>query len=250
MAFKSSADDSVTRSSAQFATTHWSVVLAAGDSASPDSREALETLCRQYWYPLYVFVRRNGHSPEDAKDLTQAFFERLLEKHCLSKVRAERGRFRMFLLASLTHFLANEWDRTQALKRGGGLVILSLDPAVLEKRYCSEVADQNSPERHFDHLWAEAGMDRALALLEEEFRAAGKADQFDALADFVSRSPNEGEYTKVGKALDMNSHAVAVAVARMRDRYRALVRSEIAHTVQSAAEVEAELRYLVELVSQ
>ena len=250
MSSNQSEDESGPRTGTQFATTHWSTVLAAGDSASPGSREALEKLCRTYWYPLYAFVRRKGHPPEDAKDLTQGFFERFLERHYLRDVLAERGRFRMFLLASLTHFLANEWDRTQALKRGGGLVIFSLDPAVLEKRYSVEASSQDPPERHFDHLWAEAVMDRALALLEDEFRAAGKADQFDALADFVSRSPDEGEYAKVGERLGMNSHAVAMAVARMRDRYRALVRAEIADTVDSAADFEAELRYLVELVTE
>ena len=249
MASNQSDDESGARTAAQFATTHWSTVLAAGDSASPGSQEALERLCRTYWYPLYAFVRRKGYPPEDAKDLTQAFFQRFLEKHYLKDVLAEKGRFRTFLLTSLTHFLSNEWDRTQALKRGGGLAIFTLDPAVLEKRYCAEANSENSPERHFDHLWAEAVMDRALALVEEEFRASGKADQFDALADFVSRSPDEGEYSKVGERLDMNSHAVAMAVARMRDRYRALVRAEIADTVEGAADFEAELRYLVELVS-
>jgi len=249
MSSNHSEDESGQRTAAQFATTHWSVVLAAGDSASPDSHEALEKLCRTYWYPLYAFVRRKGYSPEDAKDLTQAFFERFLEKHYLKDVLAEKGRFRRFLLASLTHFLANEWERTQALKRGGGLVIFTLDPAVLEERYSVEASTQDPPERHFDRLWAEAVMDRALGLLEEEFRAAGKADQFDALAAFASRSPDEGEYAKVGERLGMNSHAVAMAVARMRDRYRALVRAEIADTVDGATDFEAELRYLVELVS-
>ena len=250
MSSNQSEDESGPRTAAQFATTHWSTVLAAGDSASPGSREALERLCRTYWYPLYAFVRRKGHPPEDAKDLTQAFFQRFLEKHYLRDVLAEKGRFRTFLLTSLTHFLANEWDRTQALKRGGDLVILTLDPAVLEKRYCAEANSKNSPERHFDHLWAEAVMDRALALMEEEFRAAGKADQFDALADFVMRSPDEGEYPAVGERLGLSSHAVAVAVARFRERYRALVRAEIANTVDCPADFEAEMGYLIELVTK
>ncbi len=243
-----SGGESGERSAAAFATTHWSTVLAAGDSALPDSREALERLCRTYWYPLYAFVRRKGHSPEEAKDLTQAFFERFLEKRYLKGVLAEKGRFRTFLLTSLTHSLANEWDQARALKRGGGLTILTLDPALLEKRYRCEVNSENFPERHFDQLWAEAVMDRALALLEEEFRVAGKAHQFDALADFVSRLPEEGEYTAVGERLGLSGHAVAVAVSRFRERYRALVRAEIANTVESAADFEAEMHYLMELL--
>jgi RNA polymerase sigma-70 factor (ECF subfamily) len=235
---------------AAFDTTHWSVVLAAGQADSPRSAEALEELCRAYWYPLYAFVRRKGYSPEDAQDLTQAFFERLLEKHYLRDVLAERGRFRTFLLACLGYFLANERDRTQALKRGGGLVILTLDPTVLEGRYCSDVGVQDPPERHFDRLWAEAVMDRALTRLEDEFGAAGKAVQFDALAEFVSRSPDHGEYTRVGERLSLSSHAVAMAVARLRDRYRTLVRAEVADTVHSAADLETELHYLVELISR
>jgi DNA-directed RNA polymerase specialized sigma24 family protein len=249
MSSRDSEDGARERTAARFATTHWSTVLAAGDSASPHSREALEKFCRTYWYPLYALVRRKGYSPEDAQDLTQAFFERFIEKHYLKNVVVERGRFRRFLLTSLNHFLANEWDRSQALKRGGGLGIFTADPAVLEKRYASEVGSQGPPERHFDRLWAEAVMDHALTLLEDEFKAPGKADQFDALADFASRSPDEGEYAKVGERLGLNSHAVAMAVARLRDRYRALVRAEIADTVDGATDLEAELRYLVELVS-
>ncbi len=235
---------------AVFDTTHWSVVLAAGQADSPQSLEALEELCRIYWYPLYAFVRRKGYSPDDAQDLTQAFFERLLAKQYLREVRAERGRFRTFLLACLTHFLANERDRAQALKRGGGRVILTLDPTVLEGRYCSDVGVQEPPERHFDRLWAEAAMDRALTRLEAEFKAAGKAGQFDALAVFLSRSPDDGEYTRVGDDLGLNSHAVAMAVARLRDRYRTLVQAAVADTVRRPADLAAELHYLAELISR
>jgi DNA-directed RNA polymerase specialized sigma24 family protein len=241
---------SASRSSAQFATTHWSVVLAARDSASPGSQEALERLCRTYWYPLYAFVRRKGYSPEDAKDLTQAFFERFLEKHYLREVLAEKGRFRTFLLTSLTHFLANEWDRLKAAKRGGDCQFIPLDPPTLEERYRTDASGEESPERHYDRLWAEAVMDRALALLEQEHRAAGKDAQFGALADFLSRRPDEGEYTAVGDRLGLNSHAVSVAVGRLRERYRALIQTEIEDTVEGSAEVDAELGYLIELVTQ
>jgi RNA polymerase sigma factor (sigma-70 family) len=250
MAARTSDDETVAHSATQFATTHWSVVRAAGDSASPGSREALEQLCRTYWYPLYAFVRRKGYSSEDAKDLTQAFFERFLEKHYLRDVLAEKGRFRTFLLTSLTHFLANEWDRVKAAKRGGGCQFIPLDPPTLEERYRTDASGEESPERHYDRLWAEAVMDRALAVLEEEHRAAGKVAQFGALADFLSRPPDEGEYTAVGDRLGLNSHAVSVAVSRLRERYRALIQTEIEDTVEGSAEVDAELRYLIELVTQ
>jgi len=241
--------ESAARTGAQFASTHWSIVLAAGDSASPASREALEKLCRAYWYPLYAFVRRKGHAPEEARDLTQAFFARFIEKRFLKDVAPERGRFRSFLLAALTHFLANEWDRVRAAKRGGGCTFISLDTTELEERYRADGASEESPERHFDRLWAEAVMDRALGALEEEHRQAGKAAQFDALAVFLIHPPDEGEYAATGERLALNRHAVAVTVSRLRERYGDLVRAEIAHTAESPAAVDAELRHLIELVT-
>ena len=242
--------ESAARSGAEFATTHWSTVLAAGESASVESSAALERLCQTYWYPLYAFVRRKGHPPEDAQDLTQAFFEQFIEKRFLKGVAAERGRFRTFLLTALTHFLANQWDRVKAAKRGGGFQLISLDSSILEDRYLADTSNEESPQQHFDRLWADAVMDRALVLLEQEHAAAGKAVQFEALADFLSRPPDEGEYATVGERLGLNSHAVAVAVSRLRDRYRALIRVEIADTVDSPAEVDTELHYLIELVSR
>jgi DNA-directed RNA polymerase specialized sigma24 family protein len=235
---------------AQFATTHWSVVLAAGDSASPESVASLERLCRTYWYPLYAFVRRKGYDPEDAKDLTQAFFERFLEKHFLKQVAPERGRFRTFLLTAVTHFLANEWDRVKAAKRGGQFTFIPLDAATIEERYRIDDSPQESPEHRFDRLWAEDIMDRALDLLEEEHRASDKSAQFEALASFLSRSPDAGEYAALGARLGLTSHAIAVAVTRLRERYRALIRAEVRQTVNTAAEIEAEMRYLVELMSE
>jgi RNA polymerase sigma-70 factor (ECF subfamily) len=225
-------------------------VLTAGDSASPGSREALERLCQTYWYPLYAFVRRKGHSPEDAKDLTQAFFERFIEKRFLKDVARERGRFRSFLLAALTHFLTNEWDRVKRAKRGGDCQFIPLDSPTLEERYAADTSNEESPERHYDRLWAEAVMDRALALLEKEQRTTGKAAQFEDLAEFLSRPPIDGDYAAVGQRLRMNNHAVAVAVGRLRERYRALIRAEIAQTVETPAEVDAELHYLMELVTR
>jgi len=231
--------ESAARTGAQFASTHWSAVLAAGDSASPDSRESLEELCRSYWYPLYTFIRCNGHPPEDAKDLTQAFFERLIQKRFLKDVAPERGRFRTFLLKAVTHFLANEWDRVQAAKRGGDFTFVGLNSAALEERYRSDAASEETPERHFDRRWAQAVMDHALSALEAEHGKAGKAAQFEALAEFLSRVPSEGEYAQVGDRLGFNRHAVAVMVARLRERYRALIRAEIAPTVEHPAEVDS-----------
>jgi len=238
------------RTAAQFATTHWSTIDAAGDSASPESRAALERLCRAYWYPLYAFVRRKGYSPEDAKDLTQAFFERFLEKRFLKDVARERGRFRSFLLAALTHFLADEWDKVRRFKRGGGFQFLSLDLAVCEERYGASLGNPDPPERHFDVLWAEAVMGRALDALAEEHQTAGKRTLFEALSQFLSRSADDGEYAAVGERLGLNTRAVTVAVSRLRDRYRALIRAEIAQTIENRSDVDAELHYLIELVAE
>jgi len=250
MSSNQSEDESGPRTAAQFATTHWSTVLAAGESASPDSREALEKLCRTYWYPLYAFVRRKGYSPEDAKDLTQAYFERFLEKHYLKDVLAEKGRFRTFLLTSLTHFLADEWDKVRTAKRGGGFKFLSLDLAICEERFGAAVSNSDPPERHFDVLWAEAVMGRALDSLEEEHRAAGRDAHFMALADLLSRPPDDGEYARAGERLGLSTRAVTVAVSRLRERYRALIRAEIAQTLENPSEVDAELHYLIELLTE
>jgi len=245
-----SSGDSAARTGAQFPSTHWSTVLAAGQSSSPQSREALERLCRAYWYPLYAFVRRQGHAPEDAQDLTQAFFERLIEKHFLTDVAQERGRFRTFLLTALTHFLANEWDRLRAAKRGGGFERVAFDVAALEEQYRLGGVGEESPDGHFDRLWAEAVMDRAWGVLEEEWRAAGKGAQFEALAGLLSPPPADGEYAAVGERLGLKPQTVAVTVFRLRKRYVELVRAEVAQTVRSPAEVESELRYLIELASR
>jgi RNA polymerase sigma factor (sigma-70 family) len=234
----------------RFPSTHWGTVLAAGDSASPASQEALERLCRVYWYPVYAFVRRQGYAPVDAEDLTQAFFARLIEKHVLRDVVPERGRFRTFLLAALRHFLANEWDRLRTVKRGGGFTHVSLDAMGAEERYRLEDAAEESPETHFDRLWAEAVMDRALGALEEECRAAGKTVQFEALVGFLSRPPAAGEYAAAGDRLGLSRQTVAVAVFRLRQRYVKLVREEVAQTVGTPAEAESELRTLAELASR
>src|SRR6188472_2992075 len=157
-----------------FATTHWSVVLAAGGAASPQADLALAELCRTYWYPLYAFVRRKGYAPHDAQDLTQAFFARLLEKNYVAQANRERGRFRTFLLAALTHFLADEWDKARRLKRGGGQKIISFDAVSAEERYRLEPIDQLDPAKLYERRWVTTLSEKVLARMEEEFRDSGK----------------------------------------------------------------------------
>lgn len=233
----------------QFLTTHWSVVLAAADTSSPQAPQALATLCQAYWYPLYAFVRRQGHSPHDAQDLTQAFFARLLEKGYLKDVDRQRGRFRSFLLASLKHFLANQWDRARALKRGGGQQVISLDERDAESRYALEPKDEQSADRLYERRWALLLLERVLGRLKQEFVSAGKAGLFEALKGVLSAGSGALPYAEVAARLGTSEAAVKVAVHRLRRRYRELLRAEIAQTVASPAEVEDEIRYLFAVLS-
>ena len=228
----------------QFTTTHWTVVLAAGGSDPAQQAAALEELCRSYWYPLYAYVRRRGNGPEDAQDLTQEFFARLLEKQWLDGVQKNGSRFRSFLLSALNGFLANEYDRASAVKRGGGRQILSLDAELAEQRYSLEPVTNETPEKIFDRRWALTVLDRALARLKEETAASGKAPQFELLSPFLSREPAVGEYAAISTELAVSSGAVGVSVHRLRQRYRELVRTEISETVAEPAQVDAEMRDL------
>jgi RNA polymerase sigma factor (sigma-70 family) len=225
----------------QFATTRWSVVLAAG-GVSPSAGEALAVLCRVYWYPLYAFVRRQGHSPADAQDLTQEFFARLLAKEWLGSVAPERGRFRSWLLAAMKHFLAKEWRDAHRQKRGGGKGLESLDAMEAEERYAREPVDLASAERLYDRRWAMDLLDRGLARLEAEFSKAGKAAQFAALKFCLSGE--KVALRDVAEQLGSSEGAIKVAVHRLRERYRELIREEIAETVESPKEIEAELQEL------
>ena len=245
------ADSKHSRSSraGRFATTHWSVVLAAANPASAKSLDALAALCEAYWYPLYAFVRRNGHNPEDAQDLTQEFFARLLEKNYLADVARDKGRFRSFLLASLKHFLANEWDKARARKRGGGQSFIRLDDKTAESRYKLEPRDSASADKLFERRWALTLLERVLARLREQHTAAGKAKQFDALKAFIGGERGAEGYAAVGAALGMSEANVKVSVHRLRKRYRELLRDEIAQTVGSEAEVEGEIRHLFAALS-
>jgi len=233
-----------------FHTTHWSAVLAAREKNSPEAEAALAELCQTYWYPLYAFIRRRGNSVTEAEDLTQGFFERLLDKHFLGDVTPGTGRFRSFLLASLKHFLANEWDRAQALKRGGGKVIVSMDDGEAEARYQFEPVDNITPEALFEHRWALAVLERVLARLRAEFVASEKADLFDELKTFLSTDESGPSYAEMADRTGLKEGTVKVAVHRLRRRYGELLRAEISQTVGSPQEVEEEVRYLISVFSR
>ena len=230
----------------EFRTTHWSMVLRAGDRRSPESEGALERLCRTYWYPLYAFVRRKGYSHEEAQDLTQGFFEKFLAKDYLNSVQRERGRFRTFLMTSLTHFLANDWDRATAQKRGGKATLISLDAETeAEERYKLEPVDYATADRLYEQRWAHALMATVLDRLAEEMEAA----RFEALKNFLL-GDGPASYAEAGKQLGLSVAAVTSAIHRMRARFGALLRDEISDTVASPEEVEEEIRHLINLLAQ
>ena len=244
------ADPPVESQNACFVTTHWSVVLAAGAPASPQAAAALERLCRAYWYPLYAFVRRRGYGPEDAQDLTQAFFAHLLRKDFLRGVGPERGRFRSFLLACLKHFLADEWEKSRAAKRGGGCPELLPDLERAEERYHLEARVEANAESLYERRWALDLLDRVLSRLRREAVDSGKEAVFDQLQScLLGERPTE-TYAQLGGRLRMSETAVKVTVYRLRQRYRKLLRDEIAQTVAHPDEVETEIRYLFEVVSR
>lgn len=249
MASGSSDDESLAGSAAQFATTHWSVVLAAKDPASPDAAEALENLCRTYWGALYAYARRRGHSPADAADLTQAFFARFLEKRFLRNVDRSKGKFRSFLLKTLHDFLVDEWRHAHAEKRGGTRPLISIDTEEWESRYAHELASDTTPESLFERRWAMALFDQALTRLRAESVEAGKAREFDLLKEFLSSPSSDEAYAPVAGKLGLSEGAVAVQVHRLRKRCGQLVREEVAHTVAHPDEVEEEMRHLLDVLS-
>jgi len=241
--------DEATKARPVFVTTRWSLVLAAGGAEDGKAADALEKLCQSYWYPLYAYVRRGGRSPEDAQDLTQEFFSRLLARGDFAVARPAKGRFRSYLLGALKHFLADEWDKSQAAKRGGGAIVFSLDAEDPEARYAVEVTGGDPPEREFDRRWATAVLDHALRRLRGEYAEAGKEPLFTVLKAFLSSPPEAGDYDRSAQQLGISAGAVAVAVHRLRQRYGELVRAEIADTVNDPGEVEAELRQLFAALS-
>jgi len=218
------------------------VVLQA---ASGDSSAALESLCRAYWYPLYVFVRRQGHKAADAEDLTQGFFELFLAKHYLKDVDHDKGRFRSFLLASLKHFLANEWKKANRQRRGGLVQTISFDALAAEERYRHEPAEESSAELLFDRRWARAILDTVMGKLRGEFEQAGKSDRFDELSALLFQEPPPGEYARLAAQWKVTESGVRSSVQRIRQRYAGLFREEIANTVNDPRDVDSEIAYLV-----
>lgn len=231
-----------------FATTRWTLVLTAGEATSPESSAALEQLCQLYWYPLFAFARRRGYSASDAQDLTQEFFARLVAKDFLRHVAREKGRFRSFLLAAMKNLMANEFDRERTLKRGGAQTFVSIDLVAAEDRFAQETPSALAPEALFDREWALRVLDQALAKLESEFTGTLRQRQFDRLKPYLSAEANAAGCEAVAADLGMTGHAVAMAVSRLRARYRSLVRAQIADTVATPHDVDDEMRYLVELL--
>jgi RNA polymerase sigma-70 factor (ECF subfamily) len=227
-----------------FATTHWTAVLAAGRCDSPHAQVALEELCHTYWYPLYAYVRRQGHSREDAEDLTQGFFARLLEKNYLEGITSDKGKFRSFLLVALKRFLANEWDRANRQKRGGGVLPLSLDWQDAETRYQINPADHLSPDKLYDRAWAVVVLERVITRLQSENAAEHKASLYGSLKSFLMMGKSEIPYAQAATTLDMSEGAVRVAVHRLRRRYRELLREEITQTLANPAQADEELQAL------
>jgi RNA polymerase sigma factor (sigma-70 family) len=231
-------------SAGRFATTHWSVVLAAGRPKSASYRQALETLCRTYWFPLYAYLRRHGCNSHQAQDYTQAFFTALLAKGGLDLADPKRGKFRSFLLASLKHFLSNERARAAAKKRGGGRKALSLDFVNAESKYVLEPRDELSPEKLFERSWALTVLERTMAHLQAEAASTGKQKLFKCLKFYLTADEDSASYSDVADDLNMTEGAVRTAVHRLRKRYRELLRDEIAQTVTSDDQIDEEIRDL------
>ena len=230
----------------EFTTTHWSLVGAAVPGAASQSRarEALEELCRAYWYPLYAFVRSRGYSAIDAQDLTQAFFARIIETDGFASADRERGRFRSYLLGAMKHFLANEWHRSQTQKRGGQVRLVEWDAVDLEARYAGASKEPDNPDHLFDREWALETVAGALQALRDEMGKAGKGEQFDALKGSLT-GEEESPREQIAARLEMSESAVKVAIHRLRQRYRKLLRDAIAETVSNEADLEDEMRYLI-----
>jgi RNA polymerase sigma factor (sigma-70 family) len=229
----------------RFDTTEWSLVLAARHRTSPGAERALASLCQRYWYPVYAYVRRQGENAEDAADLTQGFFTRLIEKDYLSQVDRERGRFRAFLLAACRHFLSNERDHARAQKRGGGRPVISIDTAAAEERRRIEPTHELTPEKEFLRRWALTVIDQALASLRAELAEQGKAGLFDSLKSFLVGDAGEDSGARVAREMGTTEGAVRVAVHRLRKRFRVRLREEIAHTVEDDAALDDELKSLL-----
>ncbi len=232
-----------------FATTHWSMVLRAGDQQSDGSAAALEKLCRAYWYPLYAHVRRQGKAPHDAQDLTQEFFSRLLESHSLEAVHPSKGRFRSFLIASLNHFLANDWKHSQRQKRGGGHIHFSLDEAAAEGRYQHELPDHFTPDKAFERRWAETLLQTVLDRLRAEWETGTALQSFEELKPFLIEGREAAPLAEAAGRFGVTEASLKWAVHKLRRRYAEIFREEIANTVSSPDEIEDEIRHLFSVMA-
>jgi DNA-directed RNA polymerase specialized sigma24 family protein len=227
-----------------FVTTHWSVVQSAQNQDSVQSGQALETLCRTYWYPLYAYARRVGNNPSDAEDLTQGFFTRLLEKDYLTLAAPEKGRFRTFLLMLFKRFMANEWDRAHAAKRGGFAPAVPIDQVLAEDRLAAEVSHEVTPEVLYDRQWARTLLEQTMRRLQQEYVESGRAQLFENLRNCLAREEEAPAYADIAARLKLTEAAMKMAVQRLRRRYREILREQIAETVSSPEEIEEEIRHL------
>jgi RNA polymerase sigma-70 factor (ECF subfamily) len=232
-----------------FATTHWSVVLAAGQSDSAKGLASLEQLCQSYWRPLYIYIRRRGYNEADAKDLTQAFFAWVIERNWLARADQQRGRFRSFLLTSASAFLANEWDKSQTQKRGGGQVF-TVPFSAAENENTWEPADRTTPEQSFEWRWALTLLDKVMNRLAADYEAQGKGEMFNILKPCLLGERDAQPYKTLAAKLSMTEGSVKVAVYRLRQNYRTLLRAEIAGTVGDPADVDEELRHLFAVLAR
>lgn len=238
----------LSRVSADFPPTHWSAVFAAGDSAAPGAQEALENLCRAYWYPVYAFARRTGCSHDAAQDLTQGFFEHLLQTRLVAHADAAKGRFRSFLLQCFRNFMSREHIRATALKRGGGQIALSMDESAAAARFVAEMADPRSPELLYERNWALAVLDEAMRQLESEFVVGGRKRTFEILRPGLQGGDEDWSVAAAARELSTTEATIRVMVHRLRKRYREVLSGVVLRTVSSPAEVEEELRHLLEAV--
>lgn len=245
MANSETNEDSEHRPRAQFTQTHWSVVLSAAQPSSSQADAALETLCRTYWLPLYAYVRRQGHGMHDAQDLTQEFLARLIKHRSFAGADRTKGRFRTYLLGAFNHFLADQWDKARAEKRGGNVEFISLNDTQNAERLCGQEPSMDlAPEKLFDRRWGLALLQIAMERLKAECAASDKPRQFELLKPFLTSDGGPGDYDRAAAELNTTPGSVAVSVHRLRQRFRKLVRSEVAQTVESPAEVDDELRAL------
>lgn len=233
----------------EFATTRWSIVIAAGRGESSLSRDALSLLCKTYWYPLYAYARRRGYRADQAEDVTQSFFARFLEKKDVQDADRSRGKFRSFLLVAFKHFLANEYDRERAQKRGGQHVIVPLNLDDAERKFNSGLVHGATPDQEYEKQWALSVLDGVVAQLTDEYAAVGKADLFGRLRVFLPGATGDETYQACGAALSLSESAVKMAVHRMRKRYRHILRKRIADTLADPAAVDEEIRYLLDVLS-